>query len=259
MQAKRPAVDPGYRDCIVFSAAGYQPLPDMMAGGDLDGDTFWVSWNPLIIPDRDDEPDPRVPEPKALMLCRETDPIQAMREHLASRLGMCDVGMAANAWEKAAEAAALGVRDPYAIAYFKRYEVFLDVNKAGTEIPSKPSQTLKGPSRLKGPIATLRECISEKMPALGQSNSNKLAELPPLELDHDLVPSDLFLRPGIEAHQARCRELLEANRALYPQIRNMGKSGKLYHNARHLNQKSTAVFSPGSQSAFQRSQYFGEQ
>ncbi|KAJ2897737.1 hypothetical protein MKZ38_004413 [Zalerion maritima] len=37
-------------DCIVFPAIGRRPAADMMSGGDLDGDTFFVSWDTDIIP-----------------------------------------------------------------------------------------------------------------------------------------------------------------------------------------------------------------
>ncbi|KAF4956901.1 hypothetical protein FGADI_3504 [Fusarium gaditjirri] len=37
-------------DCIVFPTRGRRPAADMMSGGDLDGDTFFVSWDPDLIP-----------------------------------------------------------------------------------------------------------------------------------------------------------------------------------------------------------------
>ncbi|KAK4442628.1 RNA dependent RNA polymerase-domain-containing protein [Podospora aff. communis PSN243] len=37
-------------DCIVFSARGKRPAADLMSGGDLDGDTFFVSWDKDIVP-----------------------------------------------------------------------------------------------------------------------------------------------------------------------------------------------------------------
>ncbi|GFP53388.1 probable RNA-dependent RNA polymerase 1 [Trichoderma asperellum] len=37
-------------DCIVFPTTGRRPAADMMSGGDLDGDTFFVTWDPDIIP-----------------------------------------------------------------------------------------------------------------------------------------------------------------------------------------------------------------
>ncbi|OHE90612.1 hypothetical protein CORC01_14096 [Colletotrichum orchidophilum] len=37
-------------DCIVFSTKGKRPAADLMSGGDLDGDKFFVSWDEDIIP-----------------------------------------------------------------------------------------------------------------------------------------------------------------------------------------------------------------
>ncbi|RYP23845.1 hypothetical protein DL765_000922 [Monosporascus sp. GIB2] len=37
-------------DCIVFSTQGKRPSADLMSGGDLDGDKFFVTWDPDIIP-----------------------------------------------------------------------------------------------------------------------------------------------------------------------------------------------------------------
>ncbi|KAJ1560590.1 hypothetical protein HK096_008009 [Nowakowskiella sp. JEL0078] len=38
------------RNCVVFSQKGSRPLPNKLSGGDLDGDEFFVSINPSIIP-----------------------------------------------------------------------------------------------------------------------------------------------------------------------------------------------------------------
>ncbi|EAQ87610.1 hypothetical protein CHGG_04229 [Chaetomium globosum CBS 148.51] len=37
-------------DCIVFSSQGRRPAADLMSGGDLDGDTFFVCWDSDIVP-----------------------------------------------------------------------------------------------------------------------------------------------------------------------------------------------------------------
>ncbi|ORZ40750.1 RNA dependent RNA polymerase-domain-containing protein [Catenaria anguillulae PL171] len=37
-------------DVVVFSQRGARPVPNMCGGGDLDGDTFFVIWDPLLIP-----------------------------------------------------------------------------------------------------------------------------------------------------------------------------------------------------------------
>ncbi|KAL4947610.1 RNA dependent RNA polymerase-domain-containing protein [Aspergillus filifer] len=43
-------------DCVVFSVKGDRPAADQMSGGDLDGDTFFVCWDPDLVPMKLSEP-----------------------------------------------------------------------------------------------------------------------------------------------------------------------------------------------------------
>eukprot|EP01119_Soliformovum_irregulare_P025297 TRINITY_DN9328_c0_g3_i1.p1 TRINITY_DN9328_c0_g3~~TRINITY_DN9328_c0_g3_i1.p1 ORF type:complete len:679 (+),score=139.08 TRINITY_DN9328_c0_g3_i1:47-2083(+) len=43
-------------ECIVFSTQGARPPPDEMSGGDLDGDLFFVCWDPRLIPQENCDP-----------------------------------------------------------------------------------------------------------------------------------------------------------------------------------------------------------
>ncbi|KAI7161968.1 hypothetical protein KC349_g2384 [Hortaea werneckii] len=38
-----------YHDVVVFSAQGPRPLASKLSGGDYDGDTFWICWEPTLV------------------------------------------------------------------------------------------------------------------------------------------------------------------------------------------------------------------
>ncbi|KAL2827983.1 RNA dependent RNA polymerase-domain-containing protein [Aspergillus cavernicola] len=51
MNGGRPTTITGcLKSCIVFSVKGERPAADQMSGGDLDGDTFFVCWDPDLVP-----------------------------------------------------------------------------------------------------------------------------------------------------------------------------------------------------------------
>ncbi|KAH0985407.1 hypothetical protein GBA52_012584 [Prunus armeniaca] len=50
-------------DCVVFPQKGERPHPHECSGGDLDGDFYWVSWDPDLIPPCQVQPMNYTPEP----------------------------------------------------------------------------------------------------------------------------------------------------------------------------------------------------
>jgi len=152
----------------------------------LDGDEYLVSWNEHLFPKRLHKASPRISppsKPRAEIIEIDhppKDPRKAMIDHLAVRMGNFGVGKASKLWEDAANRAKQGVKDPYCLAMWDRYEACLDVNKSGEELPPIPDDSQKGellpPDQL-GPIESLRKMIPE---SLGQQDAD-------YELDKDLI------------------------------------------------------------------------
>ncbi|KAI0637535.1 RdRP-domain-containing protein [Trametes polyzona] len=45
-----------HRNCIVFPRCGPRSIPDIISSGDLDGDMYFVAWEPTLLPPRDMQP-----------------------------------------------------------------------------------------------------------------------------------------------------------------------------------------------------------
>ncbi|KAM0356082.1 hypothetical protein ACHAPU_000476 [Fusarium lateritium] len=63
----------GLRDVVVFPATGDRPVPNMLSGGDLDGDDFFVIWEPSLIPKVWNYPPMNYSAPKPLELDRDVN------------------------------------------------------------------------------------------------------------------------------------------------------------------------------------------
>jgi hypothetical protein len=150
VEAIRPSNGSAYSlhsNCVVFPMQGDQPMADEMSGGDLDGDKYLISWNPLIIPTDSDPPNPRQKKDETVVV-KHVDPEKvmfALKEHIAKRITSSDIGQTAKEWEQAVNGLALGSRDPYCLALSERYERCLDTGKTGEQIKAMPLASLKGP------------------------------------------------------------------------------------------------------------------
>ncbi|PIA63818.1 hypothetical protein AQUCO_00201270v1 [Aquilegia coerulea] len=54
-------------DCVVFPQKGSRPHPNECSGSDLDGDIYFVSWDPELIPPRQIQPMDYTPAPAAIL------------------------------------------------------------------------------------------------------------------------------------------------------------------------------------------------
>jgi regulator of nonsense transcripts 1 len=78
-------------DCIVFPTDGQRPHPDEIAGSDLDGDKFFVSWDPDLVPYESQDPvsypAAKVPQKKNIL---QADLIAYFARYSNSTIGKID-------------------------------------------------------------------------------------------------------------------------------------------------------------------------
>ena len=83
-------------DCVVFPQQGPRPHPDEMAGSDLDGDEYFVTWMPELIFERDnEEPMDFLSPPKKIKYGSIGE--QDMIQYIADYIKNDNVGLIANA------------------------------------------------------------------------------------------------------------------------------------------------------------------
>ncbi|KAL9095038.1 MAG: hypothetical protein Q9165_002640 [Trypethelium subeluteriae] len=67
------------RDVVVFSRKGQIPLAHKLQGGDYDGDTFWICWEPLLTQEFRNAPAPiNAPSPESYGICVDKTPLGAV-------------------------------------------------------------------------------------------------------------------------------------------------------------------------------------
>ncbi|KZV82971.1 RdRP-domain-containing protein [Exidia glandulosa HHB12029] len=136
-------------NCIVFaSSLRCQRSPaDTMSGGDLDGDLFFVCWDPTLLPQQPAAPQPR---PKGLA---QTSTRSSMREEaattfLALRSKML-LGQLSNEWKETAESSPAIANDLYCLALVPIIEQALDIAKTGDDAQELRKQFNRTRYRLK--------------------------------------------------------------------------------------------------------------
>eukprot|EP01117_Protostelium_nocturnum_P010573 TRINITY_DN3802_c0_g1_i1.p1 TRINITY_DN3802_c0_g1~~TRINITY_DN3802_c0_g1_i1.p1 ORF type:complete len:1137 (-),score=391.48 TRINITY_DN3802_c0_g1_i1:32-3442(-) len=123
-----PALSHITEPCIIFPSTGTRPIPDTMGGGDLDGDTFFVSACPLIIPPVNKPPahydGPKKPSPYT-----DRDLEEASLDFFVD-FGEKDVtGLVANTWLSVAQMFGSESRDAVELAIL--FGRAIDATKTG--------------------------------------------------------------------------------------------------------------------------------
>ncbi|KAJ3023031.1 hypothetical protein HKX48_004512 [Thoreauomyces humboldtii] len=118
-------------DVVVFSQHGERPLPNMLAGGDLDGDTFFVCWDERLIPKVTDQPMKYVTGATAFRDEGATAMVKNTGRHFINFLKNDNLGRIDNAWKAWADISSQGARNRNAIKLAELHSDAVDFAKKG--------------------------------------------------------------------------------------------------------------------------------
>jgi RNA-dependent RNA polymerase len=132
-----PALRRTHFDCVVFPAKGPRPLTDMCSGSDLDGDLYFVAWDPALLPPAT-YPPMEYDAPKATVV---EGPIGLphIRRFLVDFIANDQLGMLANAHVAHVDHKPLGVCDPICMRLAYLFSMSVDFPKTGF-IPDFPKE-----------------------------------------------------------------------------------------------------------------------
>ncbi|XP_044182237.1 uncharacterized protein LOC114966062 isoform X2 [Acropora millepora] len=125
-------------DCIVFPNHGPRPHPSEMAGGDLDGDMYFVCWMKDLLPKRPLFPPMNY---KALPKKEVNEPITVshMTKFVAEYIRYDQLGVIDNAHKAQADSQGGGVQSPLCLDLAERHSRAVDAPKTG-DWPEMPKQ-----------------------------------------------------------------------------------------------------------------------
>lgn len=124
-------------DCVVFPSVGSRPITNMCSGSDLDGDLYFVSWEPRIIPEFVEEP-MNYSSPKASEKNSKIQ-IEDVIKFFVNFIEMDQLGRIANAHVAISDHSKLGVKDPLCIKLAEAFSLAVDFPKTGimAELPGE--------------------------------------------------------------------------------------------------------------------------
>ncbi|XP_027151354.1 probable RNA-dependent RNA polymerase 1 [Coffea eugenioides] len=123
-------------DCVVFPQKGKRPHTNECSGSDLDGDIYFVCWDPDLIPPRQDEPMDYTPAP-TVQLDHEVT-IEEVEEYFTNYIVNDSLGIIANAHTVFADRELLKARSKPCLELAQLFSIAVDFPKTGVpaEIPS---------------------------------------------------------------------------------------------------------------------------
>ncbi|XP_013585196.1 PREDICTED: RNA-dependent RNA polymerase 1 [Brassica oleracea var. oleracea] len=122
-------------DCVVFPQKGPRPHPNECSGSDLDGDIYFVCWDPELIPTGTSEPMDYTPEPTQILDHDVT--IEEIEEYFTNYIVNDSLGIIANAHTAFADKEPLKAFSDPCIDLARKFSIAVDFPKTGVaaEIP----------------------------------------------------------------------------------------------------------------------------
>ncbi|OQS01353.1 RNA-directed RNA polymerase [Achlya hypogyna] len=123
---------PGLRhlfDVLVFSAHGDRPAPDMLAGGDLDGDLYFCIWDPSLVPTTSYAP--MLAAPAAVAPQATSGSMDVVGQFFLDYMMNDNLGQIANRHVVICDRSLLGACDPTALAFAQAHAIAVDYAKSG--------------------------------------------------------------------------------------------------------------------------------
>ncbi|XP_020089657.1 probable RNA-dependent RNA polymerase 1 isoform X1 [Ananas comosus] len=122
-------------DCVVFPQKGKRPHPNECSGSDLDGDTYFVCWDPTLIPSQVVPPMDYTPAPTETLDHDVT--IEEVMEYFTNYIVNDSLGIIANAHTVFADKEPLKASSKACVELAKLFSIAVDFPKTGVpaEIP----------------------------------------------------------------------------------------------------------------------------
>ncbi|OQR94586.1 RNA-dependent RNA polymerase [Achlya hypogyna] len=200
-------------DVLVFSALGDRPAPDMLAGGDLDGDIYFCIWDQSLVPTTYYAP--MVAPPAAKPPQATSTSMDVVGKFFLDYLMNDNLGQIANTHVVLCDLSPKGACDPTALLFAQAHAVAVDYAKSG--VPASVPR-YRGVSNYPDFMEKTDWESYESPRVLGQiyrrSKSARLSQIERRLLVDDVNPAVLV--PGYEAYYDEARDnFMDYSWALY--------------------------------------------
>ncbi|KAG6509953.1 probable RNA-dependent RNA polymerase 1 [Zingiber officinale] len=128
-------------DCVVFPQKGKRPHPNECSGSDLDGDIYFVSWDPVLMPARMAEPMEYAPAPT--MELDHDVTIEEVMEYFTNYIVNDSLGIIANAHTVFADKSKLKAECHECLKLAKLFSIAVDFPKTGVPAEIPPTLQVK--------------------------------------------------------------------------------------------------------------------